>query len=134
MSLFHYFCNPLEELIEGVVAAVRTVPGQKEVDILTCILQFCGEVDGNGEGCVTVACPMTDIPVRGNRGLAIANEAHGIHQSNVLTDVIGENRAILLSGIVGKVYAVACLIAELLILAAGIVDALYLAVEGRNTL
>ena len=48
MVIAYYLGYPLEEFVEGIIAAVRTVPGQEEVYVLASILEFCGEVDGGG--------------------------------------------------------------------------------------
>ena len=48
MVIAYYLGYPLEEFVEGIIAAVRTVPGQEEVYVLAGILEFCGEVDGGG--------------------------------------------------------------------------------------
>ena len=42
-SLFCNRCNPSEQFIQGVVAAVRAVPGEEEIDVLACILEFGSE-------------------------------------------------------------------------------------------
>jgi hypothetical protein len=64
---------------------------------------------------------MTDIPVRGYCCLAVADETHGVHQAHVLPDGIGEDGIVLLCRIVGEIHAAAVSIAELLILAAGVI-------------
>ena len=107
---------------------------QQEVHVLASILEFCGEVDGDGESRIAVACSMTDIPVWSNRCLSVADETHGGHQPHVLADGIANCGVVLLSREVGEIDTAARPVAELLILSAGIVDALYLAVEGWNTL
>ena len=50
-SLFalHDAAYPLKQFVEGVVAAVGTVPCQQEVHVLARILEFEGEIDGHGE-------------------------------------------------------------------------------------
>ena len=75
---------------------------------------------------------MTDIPVWGYCCLAVADEAHGVHQAHVLPDGIRECCSVFLCRIVGEVYAAAVSIAKLLVLTAGIVNALYLTIEGGN--
>ena len=81
---------------------MRPVPGQQEVHVLTGILEFYGEVDGDGESCIAVACSMTDIPVWSNRCLSVADETHGVHQPHVLADGIANCGVVLLSCIIGE--------------------------------
>ena len=69
-----------------------------------------------------------------NRCLSVADKAHGVHQPHVLADGIANGGVVLLSREVGEIDTAARPVTELLILSAGIVDALYLAVEGWNTL
>lgn len=37
MVIAYYLGYPLEEFVEGIIAAVRTVPGQEEVYITACL-------------------------------------------------------------------------------------------------
>ena len=62
------------------------VPSQEEVYFLARVLELCGEVDWYRESSITIACPMTDVPMGSHRGLAVADKTHGIHQTHVLTD------------------------------------------------
>ncbi len=50
-----YLPNPVEDLIQRVVTAMGTVPGQEEIHVQTGIFQFGGESDRNGERRVAVA-------------------------------------------------------------------------------
>ena len=111
-----------------------TVPSQEEVHVLARILKFGGEIDGYGEGRVAVACSVTDVPMRSNRCLSVANKCHGVHQSHILADGIANGGIVFLGSEICEIHTAASTVAELLILSAGIVDALYLAVEGWNTL
>ena len=132
--LFRYLSYPLEEFVEGIVTTMRTVPSQKEVHVFTGILEFRSEVDGHGEGRVAVACPMTDIPMGCHRCIVVADKTHGIQQSYVLANSLGDDAIILLSRIVGEVDTIARPVTKLLVLATRVVDAFYQTVEGRNTL
>ena len=72
--------------------------------------------------------------MRSNRCLSVANKCHRVHQSHILADGIANGCIVFLGSEICEIHTAALPAAELLILSAGIVDALYLAVEGWDTL
>lgn len=52
LLLSHDYSYPLEQFVESIVATVRTIPCQQEIDVLASILQFGSKIqwDGNTEG------------------------------------------------------------------------------------
>lgn len=46
--------EPVEKLVERIVAAVWAVPCQQEVDVLARVFQLGGKVECHGECCVAV--------------------------------------------------------------------------------
>ena len=64
----HDAADPLEEFVEGIVAAMGAVPCQQEIDVLARVLELEGEVDGHGESGVAVTGTVAD----GNLKIKIA--------------------------------------------------------------
>ena len=52
LLLSHDFSYPLEQFVKSIVATVRTIPCQQEIDVLASILQFGSKIqwDWNTEG------------------------------------------------------------------------------------
>ena len=44
------------------------IPYELEIDLFPLVLKFRGKIDGNGESCVSVDCPMAYVPVLRHRG------------------------------------------------------------------
>lgn len=59
--------NQANRFVQGIVAAVRTVPRKLEANVLARILQFGSQIDGDRKGCISVTGAMTNIPVGSNR-------------------------------------------------------------------
>ena len=109
--------NPVEKLIKRIVAAMRSVPSQQEVDIFACILQFECQVHGNRESRVAVASSMPDVPVLCHRGAGIANEIHGIHEPDAICHIASDSCASLLSAVGGEIDAGTSVVAKFFVLA-----------------
>ena len=113
---------------------MRAVPCQEEVDILAFVFQLRCEVEGHGEGRVAVDGTMTDIPVRGYGDTLLTDLLHGVEQIFLFLDLGRHCLAVLGSGIVGEVGRRVVHIAELVILATGLIACHAESVEGRNRL
>ena len=124
VELFNYVSYPLKELIKSIVSTVGSVPSQQKVHVLTDVLEFCGEINRDREGCVAVLGTMTYIPMRCYGCIAVTDETHRVHQLYIPMDIIGNDGIILMGGEVSVIHFAASPVPELIILPTGIVDAI----------
>ena len=59
---FYNFCHPGKQFVQGIVAAVRTVPRQLEANVFARVLQLCRQIDEDRKGSISVTGTMTNIP------------------------------------------------------------------------
>ena len=111
-----YLRDPVEDLIQRIVTAVRTIPCQEEIYVQAGILQLGGESNRYREGRVSVAGAVSHISVRRIRRLGIAHENHRIHQDNIAPDFICKHDTVGCGAVFRETHGGAGRIAEFFVL------------------